>query len=488
MDQQTRIFLQVLESEFARLVASDPDPKVAMHTLSIAGIELRRLLAEDADAPEFRIAALSSYADLLMTMGRDGDDDVWRGLNSILRDRDVSNWDRVERALYDVVAELLAKGDTDSLQAVGRLVAVDARLREQIEQACSIDEESSRAKRRKPMSGTAEEKERLAAFIKLHFPLEQQVTIGDIRQIPGGFGKHTLFVSLHGAVDLPTSLVIRRDGPFPGASVTSEFDTLLRLYDEGAAVPRPYAIDTAGEVFGKPFMLMSRVEGDVIGDSVVIAEPDREVGVDFARKLAQIHGVSHVGLEEVLPGGTTSITERLRGEIELCERQWSTVTHRKGFVIQAALDWLKVNLERADGVRSIIHRDLGAHNFLVNERRISAILDWECVSIGAPAEDLGYAYPSVIQLIDWDEFVDAYETESQTKVDRSHLEFYLVWGAVRMVTLLATNTNPVFDGTFKGLGPYYLGHQVVQALTQRLATTFSTILMSSGFPEDPGSE
>jgi aminoglycoside phosphotransferase (APT) family kinase protein len=61
-----------------------------------------------------------------------------------------------------------------------------------------------------------------------------------------------------------------------------------------------------------------------------------------------------------------------------------------------------------EGAPCVVHGDIGAHNLLVHDDRLTAILDWEFSRVGDPAEDLGVARPNVIACMDWDEFLRIY--------------------------------------------------------------------------------
>lgn len=478
MTNQLVIFIDILQSELEKLVIPDPSSEVARNTTVLAAKALRRLLVEEMDMPALRQTALAAYAALLPKLREVLDLGALAPLRQVLAMADSADWRPVEAALAGVMGALIARNDETARQLAGQLATIDARLREGREAAWA-----ERSKPRPPRAGgktarggSEEEQARLLDFIQRHFPRETTLRIASIQQIPGGFSKHTLFINLEGNQELPDCIVMRRDGPFPGTSVTTEYPIIQKMFAAGVALPRPFAMDAAGEVYGKPFILVSRAAGGIIGDFVTVREPSREVALDLARKMARLHTAPFDGIEEYLVGGTAPITARLLKEIEACEADWKQVVHRQAYVVQAAFDWLKAHIGLAEGPRAVLHRDIGAHNMLIHDHQVSAFLDWETAAVGAPAEDLGYAYYTAVQMTEWPEFLAAYQAASGFQVNQRQLDYYILWASVRILVPILKNVDPVFGGGRKSLSDYYLGDHIGQVLIQRVATKLAAIL------------
>lgn len=478
MKNQLLIFIDILQNELERLVIPDPSTEVARNTSVLAAKQLRRMLVEEIDVPQLRQAALASYGQLLPALRKAMDGQACDRLEQVLAGADTTDWKQVEEVLYQVTAALLLQDDGASRKLAGQLAAIDAHLRNAKEQAWieRSKPRTSRSGSKVQSGGSQEEQARLLNFIQRQFPKETALQISGMKQIPGGFSKHTLFIDLKNNVELPDCIVMRRDGPFAGSSVTAEYPIIQRLHAAGVAVPTPFAMDAAGEVYGKPFILVSRAAGTTIGDFVFVREPSREVALDLAKKMACLHTAPFEGLETALAGGTVSITERLAAEIDACEATWKSVAHQHSYVVQTAIDWLRRNIHLADGPRAVLHRDIGCHNMLVHNHQISAFLDWETAAVGTPAEDVGYAYYTAVQMIDWTAFLAAYEAASGFTLDPRQLDFYMLWASVRIVVPISKGVDPVFSGKSRSLSDYYLGDHIVQVLIQRIATKLSDIL------------
>ena len=52
--------------------------------------------------------------------------------------------------------------------------------------------------------------------------------------------------------------------------------------------------------------------------------------------------------------------------------------------------------------------DFGFHNMLVDDGRITALVDWEATAVGPPTRELAAAWNAVATLLPWPAFVNAY--------------------------------------------------------------------------------
>ena len=57
-------------------------------------------------------------------------------------------------------------------------------------------------------------------------------------------------------------------------------------------------------------------------------------------------------------------------------------------LIDFALNWLERSLPDPELPAVIVHGDIGPGNFLINQGRITALIDWEMTRLGHPLEDL----------------------------------------------------------------------------------------------------
>src|SRR3546814_4198727 len=72
--------------------------------------------------------------------------------------------------------------------------------------------------------------------------------------------------------------------------------------------------------------------------------------------------------------------------------------------------WLWDNIPADDKGPSLLHGDVGFHNILFDEDRITALLDWELTFLGHPAKDLAQLHNMVVAHLPWDRFMGWYRS------------------------------------------------------------------------------
>jgi aminoglycoside phosphotransferase (APT) family kinase protein len=166
---------------------------------------------------------------------------------------------------------------------------------------------------------------------------------------------------------------------------------------------------------------------------------------------------------------------RIRHEIQVERENWRSLG-KADAMVHTSFAWLEQHLDRAGTRRALIHRDIGMHNILVDASRVTAFLDWECPVIGNPAEDLGYARYTAMQLCEWDEFLAAYSEGGGMIPSREELDFYTLWGLLRVALIIARARAGVVSGQLPDLGLAYVGEHFVQRLLCRVSETLSSLL------------
>jgi aminoglycoside phosphotransferase (APT) family kinase protein len=300
--------------------------------------------------------------------------------------------------------------------------------------------------------------------------------VASSRALAGGFSRSTLFVELSGTRTLPAAVVIRRDGQVlhSGNSVGFEYPILKELSAAGLPVPMPLAAELSGQVLGRPFLVVSRLEGTTFGDTIDVSIQDHALCLDLARQLARLHRVPADRFGHV-HGSGMRIVDRVRGEIEADRQAWRAVGP-PCLPMDAAFAWLARNMDAADGPVALVHRDIGGHNMLAHDHRIHAILDWEIAVVGNPAEDLGYARYTIAQLGDWDAFLDAYSEAAGWRPPEASLDFYTLWGAVRLGVLIGKARAGVRSGQLRDLGLVYVSEHFMPRFISRVAEMMGRLL------------
>ena len=210
-------------------------------------------------------------------------------------------------------------------------------------------------------------------------------------------------------------------------SVRDEFHLLKIIFDAGITVPRPYAEEPTGDVLGQPFMLLGLARGTNVGDVLDVWNGSPAVAFELARSLGRLHSVPVEKLRDQGLDVDTTARDRMAREIDQYENNWRA-TGVASIALEIAFAWLRENIHLSDGPRALIHRDAGAHNLLSAEGRLTALIDWEHATIGTAAQDLGYIYPTVVQMCDWTDFMNMYVEAGGTAPTADQLNYYTLWG------------------------------------------------------------
>jgi aminoglycoside phosphotransferase (APT) family kinase protein len=110
----------------------------------------------------------------------------------------------------------------------------------------------------------------------------------------------------------------------------------------------------------------------------------RRIARDMTENLARLHSIP----AERLPAGAVPDL----GYLDVVDR-WQSVYREKRLVrdpvTEEGFDWLRTRVP-ADEQRGIVHGDYRIGNALVDDGRLTAILDWELAYVGDVRFDLGY--------------------------------------------------------------------------------------------------
>lgn len=187
--------------------------------------------------------------------------------------------------------------------------------------------------------------------------------------------------------------VLRRDSPAViGSSLSraEEFAVLEVAHQAGVLVPEPVSFCADPAVIGSPFALTGFVPGEALGARVV---KDTRLGGDrevlarrLGQELAKVHGIRppHPALGFLEPPDTEP-AKREAARI----RQALDALRAVRPVVEWGLRFADLHAPACSEVR-LLHGDFRTGNYLLDERGLGAILDWEFAGWGDPMADLGW--------------------------------------------------------------------------------------------------
>jgi aminoglycoside phosphotransferase (APT) family kinase protein len=296
-----------------------------------------------------------------------------------------------------------------------------------------------------PRIGGSVTTEALTAYLRRTFPRAPQIAATEVIQIPGGRSKKTFFITITGSDALPERAVIRQDYAlkYEGTKVSDEFTPLARLAARGLPVPRPWHLERAESEVGPPFMIVDRLKGSAPGTYFGLQKPCPGAFRDMARVLAVLHRMAPAELGFTANADSGNALEAL---VDRYERKWRDNATRASPIIDYAYAWARREARREPGATVVVHGDAGPYNFLIDEDRLTAVLDWEFAHLGDPAEDLGIVRTYAEGLFEWQEFLDLYAAAGGAPVPEHRVRLGMVLQFLKGTTLVATSGRNFEEG------------------------------------------
>ena len=209
--------------------------------------------------------------------------------------------------------------------------------------------------------------------------------IAPLRRISAGSSRAMYLVARDGA----EPLVLRVDsggGPVAGTELTlrREAELYRALADSAVRIPRFHGLHESGLAF-----LMGHAAGT--HDLASLGEPARVAICDrFMEELAVLHSVDIRTLD--LPSFRRPAGPRAAALLELDLWQGILDDRLSGDLAlgRCAFSILRRLAPAYDGPTVLCHGDVGPKNFMFEDNRITAIVDWEQAHLGDPMDDLAW--------------------------------------------------------------------------------------------------
>jgi aminoglycoside phosphotransferase (APT) family kinase protein len=320
--------------------------------------------------------------------------------------------------------------------------------------------------------------QKLQAFLRTRLSLDR-LEVGEFRQVLGGRSRQTALFALRNAPGVPGHLVVQR--LLPGlktnaafAPMATQYEVLERLHRAGLKVPKPFCFDADSEALGSPFLVTERSAGSQVQPDYWSPPKSKQVVLDLAVEMARLHSrpveeFAHV----VSRARPRSDLEGWQAELDRLSSDWHGLAHWPSVTVSTALAWLRNNIDCVEPRETLVHNDMVFHNILAEGDELTAILDWEQISIGHPAEDLGYCYPVVTSRVDWNEFLDAYYGAGGPRISARQIDYFALRAVLRLMILVLIGGRNGFE---EGRGQDVLLASAGAYFSQRLLRRFAHVL------------
>ena len=248
-----------------------------------------------------------------------------------------------------------------------------------------------------------------------------------------------------------------------------QFAAFETLQGSGVPVPRPFWWSDDSDTFGAPFLICEKVAGDAplpwvaAGHEAFPPDVRESLAEQFVAALARLHRFEWRGtaLERL---GAVDERSAPRVAIEFweeCLGRWAIGAHP---ILEWGLAWLRDHATPAPRV-SVVHGDYRTGNFLEQNGKLTAILDWELVHLGDPIEDLGWIClrsfrgrsPYMCHLIERDRLLARYEELAGISAPPERVRFWEAFGTMKLAVIHVGAARCFEDGAYDDLRLGVLG-------------------------------
>ena len=317
------------------------------------------------------------------------------------------------------------------------------------------------------------------------------VSVGDLRRFPVGFSWLTYGMTVHG-LDGPGSrreLILRLGadaGLFAPYTAWPQVWAMQSLEGTAVPVPKAYWASDDAAILGAPFLFCGKVAGAALVPWVSAGAPQLDEGLrrrlaeQFVSALAALHRldwrsrpIAQLAANEFSGGAEITVDNAARHTVA----QWGALIERWAMrpypLAQWGLRWLERHAPVAPRV-AVVHGDYRTGNFLEQDGRITAILDWELVHLGDPHEDLAWVSlpmymggsPYLCRLVDRASFYADYGALAGFAVDAATVHYYQVFSLLKLAATHMAAARCFEDGRSDDMRMPAMGSQVATCLRQ----------------------
>ena len=252
--------------------------------------------------------------------------------------------------------------------------------------------------------------DQLCEFIRSRLGDVEAVAVEGFEPVPGGFSRETYRfdarISRHGSEEI-LPMILRKDPPLEAAILVTSREVEHRLIEAirthtSVPVSLSYGAEMNRSVFGEPAMVIERMPGSGRTSSLFNGGDDASQVDDVLRHLceilAELHttDVARLNVDESMSdprsvGIETSSWDRyMETTCEYYISSYPGIAYDPSAMVMldAALS-LRRNKPRPLPL-ALVHGDFNPANFLYENGKVTALIDWENSRVGDPREDLGW--------------------------------------------------------------------------------------------------
>jgi aminoglycoside phosphotransferase (APT) family kinase protein len=288
-----------------------------------------------------------------------------------------------------------------------------------------------------PETPAAVEDRELFDWVEQHF----EVRIVRAVQASGGNRARSFAIDLARPGGAPAEVFLRYSLPRPPSvepyTLQREAQVYRAIDRAGLKAPRLLA-----EHPTRPAIVTERARG--IAEFRRLTDPVAKSAIasEFMETLARLHALD--AADVTLNGGVGSsrISDHVRAELAIWRAMYEETKVRDP-LIEFAFAWLDRAMPDTGEPPVLTHGDAGPGNFMFENGRLTAVIDWELAHVGDPMEDLAwFSMRCVMEPVpDFSASLRAYEAASGRRLDRLRILYHRVFVSARVVVIRHRNVT-----------------------------------------------
>ncbi|MET7773444.1 phosphotransferase family protein [Nocardia sp. NPDC005366] len=254
---------------------------------------------------------------------------------------------------------------------------------------------------------------------------------------PGGGRREAWYVDVRDSAGQMRDLFLRYDRATPeekGDPFTLHREAYFyeAFTDTDVPVPRVLGVHPTEQA-----ILSSRVGGHPWFSDLHDEQERVAVASEFMRILAAMHRLDPHRLHLPDQDPESALPALVDHELDVWEKIYRDADAGSDPVIEIALGWLRRNRPEAAGPVVIVQGDTGPGNFLYENGRVTAVLDFEMGHLGDPHDDLAWVSLRAVQepFTDLAARIADYAAMVPWEVDVDRIRYYRVFAELRVVIL-----------------------------------------------------
>jgi aminoglycoside phosphotransferase (APT) family kinase protein len=253
--------------------------------------------------------------------------------------------------------------------------------------------------------------------------------LAQVHELTGGASRNSFILT--GANDAKAFLRLDAGrGPLSGTDLTlqREYSVLAQLQGTGLPIAKVYDFSPEHNA-----MLMEFLPGHTSYQKTGSAEEEAVIRRELVQAIVTLQGIDPRRVSALGPEAGQSLGAAISGDMRTWGKLYDERATLHDPLIDFSLNWLSQAVPDAQAPAVIVHGDLGPGNFMIQDGRIRALIDWEMVRVGHPLEDLACIIARALgaPFGEAAEHIANYEALSGTAVDLRKLDYALALVLVR---------------------------------------------------------